>query len=1103
MDKNITWFHVHTELSLLDSTTNYKDYIHRAKELGHTSICFTEHGNTYDWVDKKMYCESTQYKVYGGSLKSPIYVEKNGLDKILSGISDVSVLELKPIKYIHGVEIYLTETLDENIRDNYHSILIAKTYPEGFKEVNSLIDLSTQKDHVHYKPRLTFDEFLNISDNVIKISACLASPLNKLIKLKEELAKNENLNEEAASRVNRINNYYSRLIYAYDYYEIQPHTNCKEQIEYNSHLYELSKITNKPLIAGTDTHSLDGYKAECRTMLQYSKGMLFSNEDDFDLTCKSYEEVLDMFRLQGSLDKEVYELAVENTNVMADSVDGFELDLSFKYPKLYEDEYCILETRINDMLKTKYNNGHLVSEKYEDYINGIKEELAVFKEIGMIGFILFMSELCCWCWENDIPIGFCRGSVGGSIIAFITDITDVDPIRWNTVFSRFANKDRKEIGDIDLDFAPSDRCKVYEYIIDRFGIEYTSYILVTGTMGDKAAIDGIVRGFRNKWMLDNGYSLKDKNVKIPYNLSLDFAKKVKEEFSTDKDKCIEKYSDIFYYYKGMVNVVVSKGIHPAGIVVSPTTLNDNYGTFWEDNKRCMSINMDEIHEISLVKYDILGLKNIEIIKDVYRCLGKKYPKSYEIDWSDMKVWDDMIKYAVGIFQFESKFAFDMLQRIKPTEISHISLTNAAIRPSGKIYRDRLASGIINKNPSPLIDELLKGSRGYLAFQEDTSRFLIEICGLSGSEADNIRRAIGRKQVDRLNDALPSILEGYCSKSTQPRHIAEKEAKEFLDIIESSSAYQFGYNHTVGYSMIGYLCAMLRFYHPELFVMAYLNNSDTEEDIVSGELLAKQKEISINGIKFRHSNYKYMISNKVVYRGIGSVKYMNELSCTELYNLRDCKFDDFVDLLWSIKNSTSLNSKQLSILIKINFFDEFGDVNRLLKIVDIFNSVCDRSQFKKSELDKLGISESEMAKLCNKVSEKTYSNVDVGKLIKKIISKIPAIKSITLRELIDYQMEFMGYVDIKDLKYAKMILITGVDTKYSPKLSIYSLSNGKSMMVKINKRSFSRSKLEIGDVIYVDGYETKPQSTFDEATNSYVSVVGTKEMWITKYRKVAI
>ena len=711
---NYTVYHLHTELSLLDSCTNYKLYVDRAVELGQKAICFTEHGNIYEWIEKKMYENS------------------------------------KGLKYLHGIEMYLTENLkvfDEEkgdykkVRDNYHTILIAKNY-KGFQEINKLVDLSTQEDHFYFKPRITFDEFKNISDNIIKISACLASPLNKL-------------RDES-------------LIPYYDFLEVQPHVNSRDQKEYNQWLFGVSKKYNKPLIAGTDTHSLNTYKAECREILLQAKGIEFSNEDTFDLTYKSYDELVEMFDKQGVLDKDVYLNAIENTNVMADMVTDFELDTSFKYPILYDNEEEVLKKRINSMYKDKCKKGIIKPDP--QYGEMVREEMRVFKKIGMVGFMLFMSELVCWCWKNNIPVGYCRGSVGGSMIAYLTDVIDVNPLKWHTIFSRFANEARKEIGDIDLDISPDQRHLVYEHIIEEFGADKTGYVLAIGTISDKGTIDEIGRA-----------------LKIP----LGEVKTIKNLYETNPREAREKYPNLFYYFDGLVNTAISQSMHPAGIIVSPITLPDNYGTFWNDGKRILCINMEEIHEVSLVKYDILGLKNIQIIRECCELAGIQYPKSHELNWEDQEVWKHITDSPVGVFQFESSYAAQLLKKYQPRKINDLSLVNACLRPSGESYRDDLLARKPHKNPSPMIDELLKDNGGYLCFQEDTLKFLINICGLSGSESDNIRRAIGRKQKDRLDAAMPKILEGYCSKSDKPRDIAEKEAKEFLQIIEDSSNYQFG------------------------------------------------------------------------------------------------------------------------------------------------------------------------------------------------------------------------------------------------------------------------------------------------------------------------
>lgn len=328
---------------------------------------------------------------------------------------------------------------------------------------------------------------------------------------------------------------------------------------------------------------------------------------------------------------------------------------------------------------------------------------------------------------------------------------------------------------------------MYTHIISRFGQRNTAYILAIGTISDKGTIDEIGRALSLRWEQEHEGADKKDN---PFSLAV--MKKAKALFENDPSAAKEKYSDIFYYYDGLVNTAISQSMHPAGIVISPMTLDDGYGVLIKDDKVILQIDMEEIHEINLVKYDILGLKNIQVIRDACELAKIPYPKSYMIDWEDAAVWDDMIRSPVGVFQFEnSDFAFNSLKRFKPQNIFDMSLVTAAIRPSGTSYRDRLLRREVNHNPSPIIDELLKDNLSYLIYQEDTIKFLQQICGLSGSDADNIRRAIGRKDRERLEKALPDILNGYCNKSDKPRAVAELEAKEFLQIIEDSASYQFG------------------------------------------------------------------------------------------------------------------------------------------------------------------------------------------------------------------------------------------------------------------------------------------------------------------------
>lgn len=1009
MSNNYVAYHVHSDLSLLDSCTDFKLYIDKAKELGQKAIAISEHGKVLQWVAKKMYC-----------------------DKV-------------GIKYLHAVECYLTESLSTNVRDNYHTILIAKNY-DGVKEINAAISKAYAQDHFYYVGRMTFDEFFALSDNVIKISACIASPLNKL-----------DITHAA----------YERLVKAYDYLEIQPH-NHPEQKAYNIHLATLSKKYNKPLIAGTDAHSLNEYKAECRKVLMQSKQVSFDDEDQFDLTYKSYDQLVEAFRIQNALPEMLYMQAIENTNVMADSVQDFEIDMSLKYPILYgtreNDSKAYTET-IQRKFKEKIENGIIPKHQYEAYLEALEEEQRVFHKIEMEGYILSMSEIISWCKENGIPVGPGRGSVAGSRTAYVADITDLNAETWKTVFSRFCNEHRKEVGDIDVDVIESDRPKIFNYIRNRFSREKTARVPSFGTCAEKATIELIGRAF---------------------NYPLDEVKKIKTEFEESEQAARARWPQLFYFFDGLVGTKISQSIHPAGIVISPITLYDHYGVFDKDGEDCLMIDMDEIHEIGLVKYDFLILSNIQIIKETCELAGIPYPKSHEIDWDDQNVWNDMLKSPIGIFQMEGNYAFTLLKQFKPTSIFEMALVTACIRPSGASYRDHLIARKVYKNPSPLIDEILKDSNGFLVYQEDTIRFLQQVCGLSGSDADNVRRAIGRKDEERLRQALPQILEGYCKKSDQPREKAEEEARQFLKIIEDSASYQFGYNHSIAYCLIGYICAYLRYYYPHEFITSYLNNASNEEDIANGTKLAETYGIKISKPTFGLSaaKYNYDKDTGIIAKGIASIKFMSEDSSNRLYQMsKSKKYTRFIDILLDCKNEGVLNSRQIDNLIKIEFFSNFGNIPELARIRDVCE-LFKNGEAKSVSKDKLS---PELEKIIRNYATdkgvngnelKTFTITDITGLLYACEDYIKSqgIPDLDIRNKIQNSIEILGYVDVvtnkpEDRRTLYVTSVSPIKSKIDGKIWNYrvglrSVGTGKVNTLSVKPYVFFKSPLKKGDIIIV-------------------------------------
>lgn len=1058
---NYTKFHIHDDYSntngYMDSCTKFDDYINKAREEGDKAIAFSNHGNIFDWVKRKISCDGNPKK------------------------------GIRRIKYIHGIETYLCKDFEDKSRGT-HLGLYAKNF-NGILELNTLISNASLKDgHYYYNARITLEELMNTSDNIIVTTACLASPLNKW----EDEYKNR-LIKWLARNKHRC------------FLEIQYH-NIEEQIEYNRELYEWHKQYNIPLIAGTDTHSIDEYRAECRIILQKSKNKNheLNYEDNLDLTWKTYDELVECFKQQDSLPMDVVLTAIENTNKFAEMVEDFELNRDFKYPTLYGDDADIKLKKCIDKNINRKIKGCVISDKlYKEYKEKIKEEYDTFVKQGMCSFILFMSELMQWCRSNEIYSSFCRGSVGGSVVAYITDIIDVDPLKWNTVFSRFCNADRISLGDIDADFSPKDRGRVYEYIINRFGNEYVSYILTLGTEQDRGTIDVLAKGLNYKDLklvkqikneFDNIFKDYGKIIIEEVNLeelenrtsnspSFDdhelYLKAINNKEKSNKcrrlkedwDTLREDNKDLFYYFDGIKGTIVSKGIHAAGMIGSPITLKDNLGIYYKDgdiNTPVSSCSMKPVDYLNYVKFDILGLKTIGILQDTYKLIGEKWKLSHEIDWNDEKVWEDMNRINVGIFQFEgSDYAGDLLKEYKCKTINDMSLVNASLRPSGKSYRDRLIAREFNKNPSKQIDDLLKDNNGFLVFQEDTIKFLTDICGFSGALADTTRRAIGKKDKELLAEQLPKILDGYCSKSDSPRNIAEKEVEKFIDIVRDSSEYQFGYNHSTGYSMNGYVCAMLRYYHPLEFITSYLNWNKKDEGIAKGMKLAEAYNIEVKDPTFRYSKGEYYMDKETnsIYKGIESIKNLSNDTGEYLYTLRDNNYDTFVDLLIDI--GKNVNASQIEMLIKLDFFKEFGGSKKLLNMQKYFNGLYDAKIINKTKYPHLN---NIIKEFSVKETACQYTPGDIVDMLRYIEMQEDDI-DIDISERIKCWVKNVGSCTLKDeSRKGEFLVLDDIDIKYTPRMTLYSIGTGNTQVVKIYKKVWKNNKLEPYDIIRMIDYK---------------------------------
>lgn len=1142
-------YHLHDDTTnadgFADSCSKYTEYIDLAKKQGMTAIAFSNHGTIYDWIKKKQACD------------------KAG------------------IKYIHGVEAYVCTELTEDDR-GAHIGLYAKNW-DGVMELNQLVSVSTKKGvaedhsdrHFYYHPRISLHELMSTSDNIIITSACLASPLSQwdtplyrtqFQKLVRWMMKNKHR----------------------CFFEIQYH-NDVNQIALNRKLYKLSQYSGVPLIAGTDTHSSSAYKAECRKILQKYKDVFYGDEDAFDLTWKTYDELVAAFKKQNAVPEDVYLQAIQNTNALAAMVESFDLDKTFKYPDLYGDnvrdqwwnliQSCFEDRKKQNALKLPskikkecmqyfaehrhidpqdtteiaisktqkglldWANRHTDDEILSQYQNQIKEEFDVMCKLGMESFMMFMSELITWAKNNNIPCGTGRGSVCGSVVAFITQITDVDPLVWDTVFSRFCNADRISLGDIDVDFAGEDRERVYQYIIDRFTPEKTAYITTFSTLQDRGCIDVLAGGLGyedlDKVMdiknhFDEYYTSYSKLILEEVNIdelvesgkvessspsfdhhaiyieriSNEESKKRLEHIKRQYDLLISANQDLFYYLKGLKGTIVAKGVHASGIIGSPITLSDHLGLYYRDGDSNMPVStcaMKAVDSLNYVKFDILGLKTVGLIKDACAYAGIPYPQSHLLNWNDAKVWRNMIEAQQAVFQFESDFAFSLLKDFKPTTINHMSMVNAALRPSGKSYRNRLIAGEKNKNPSEEIDHLLESNNGYLIFQEDTIKFLTDICGFTGSAADTTRRAIGKKDKELLKQQLPKILEGYCNHSSKERSVAEEEAKQFVQIIQDSSEYQFGKNHSTAYSMNGYECVWLRTYYPLEFVAAYMNRAENKIDINFGVDLAKKYNITVNPIKFGKSLGEYTLDRKhnAIYKGIASIKYCGEDIASQLMQVaQDKKYDSFIDLLDAITEKTKVDARQMKILTALDFFSMFGqnqyllDLTKLYKGVKIKDPVTKNMKqvlpalrtcktIKKDNLDvyeEYGITEAMIERHTGKETPKQYTQIDNVGLLKDAARSIPN-RSMSLRDYLKFEKDYLQYVTYYDPKsrFENRYVVTDLKTYKNatkPYLTLMNIKTGEEIKTKITQsKIYVNNPFSEFDILEIDDFATRKKRKF--------------------------
>lgn len=1042
-----TILHSHTMLSnattTIDSVTGFQDYVDKAKECGMKALAISEHGNILEWWHKK--CA----------------IEKAGM------------------KYIHAVEAYVTYSLKEKIRDNYHCLLIAKNY-EGFLELNKLISNSFNKhdNHFYYSPRITYDELKNTSDNIIVSTGCLGGILNKA---------DENLYLDFIDWL--IQNK-SRC-----FLEIQHH-NVDEQIAYNKKLINLSKRFNIPLLATTDTHCLNNIHVKGREILQLAKNIKFEEESGWDLTFKTYDELCAAFEKQG-ISASVYKVALENTNKIADMVEPFDLDKNTKYPKIYDNPEQTFKNKINQGIREHREVlSQYPKQKVKDIVN---EEFEVYKKVGAIDFMLLEVYLREWEKQNGIQCGFGRGSVSGSMIAYLLDVTQMNSLKFNLNFFRFLNPNRVSNADIDTDYSNKDREKIKSFLLkDHMNLDniQCSEIITFNTIATKGAVKDVARA-----------------LNIPLNIAQEISNQIVDNKIPDELR--KKYEKLFEYVDIVNGVVVSVGSHPSGVLVTDKDIASNIGvcSLSTSNYPVSMLNMKELDDLMWVKLDLLGLDNVGVINETCKLIGIDRLNPDSVNLNDENVWRSIRNDTTLIFQWESESSSNYLKKFMSDEtirkakryipdfsyIKWFSFGNGLIRPACASYRDEVANGKIVKTGLKELDEFLAPTLGRVTMQEDIMQFLVKFCGYSQADSDNVRRAIAKKK--GTEQLLPEIEQRFIEYTyntfNTPKEKAEQIIKPFIQTILDASSYAFSWNHSDAYSCIGYISGYLRYYYPLEFLTSALNIFfDNEEKTQNITNYAHRIGIEIKSPKFAHSKSEYMCDKeqKVIYKGVNSIKNIQSVAADILYQISQKNPDDFLELLYMTEqikvNGKKINKTSMEILIKLGFFDKFGDVNYLLEYYSIFQKYFGKTQVKKQDF---GYSLSN--NIIKKETEKTIFIYDSCMMIDEIMQQIN-IKDCTLYQKSYYQLKSLRYTDIHINNAGRDVyMVMGIEkNKYgTPFAQLYKPKNGKSQLIKLDKKWYSKYPIEGGEVLRCE-FEHKNKSRKDEKGNWYKT---DEKEWILK------
>ena len=921
--------HVHSDYSLQDAAVSVNALVKRAKKLGMKHLALTDHGNMFGAME------------FIGACK------KNGINPIV------------------GCEAYVSpgsrfeKKGSENENNYYHLILLAKNRT-GYFNLVKLCSLA-YTDGFYYKPRID-EEILSLyKDGLIALSACASGEIPRLIQAgKTDLAEKKALfYKDLFGKDEQGNPNF--------YLEIQDHGIPAggirgaeiSQREICRVLDSISKKTEIPLAATNDVHYLDRDDFIAHDiMLCIGTGKVRTEEkrkryygDQFYF--KSGDEMTELFG--------EYPQAIENTTLIADRCksDVPEIDVTdlpaylpeYDIPEGFGSPDLYLRHLSVKGLENRYPKEKTASgREWENIIKRAEYELETIIKMNFTGYFLIVWDFIRYAKEIDISVGPGRGSGAGSIIAYALNITNVDPLKYGLIFERFINSERISMPDFDIDFEVERRKEIINYVTNKYGKERVAQIITFATLGAKAVIKDVARVL--------GISIPESEMitKLITGSTLENSFEVEPKLrGLEKDV---RYAELFPLARKLEDLNRHSGIHAAGIVIGKTNLNDMVPLFRDPKTENIATQyrMNYLEGAGLIKMDFLGLETLDLIKHsvkLIRMRGGEY-SDFDIEnipENDKKTFKMLGEgKSFGIFQFESDGMQNILKQTKPNSIDDLAALNAMYRPGPMQNIPRFVDSKNGKSaityPDPSLEDVLKETYGVIVYQEQVMNVARIIAGYSMGQADVLRKAMGKKIKEIIEQEKVPFIE-----SAERNGFSKRKASEIYDIMAPFAGYGFNKSHAVAYAILAYKTTYLKANFPVEFMASILKINSHNTDKLSYCIDEVRKMgIEVQPPSVNHSNkYFSVVGDKIVYGFLG-IKGVGEAPSEEIERGRkESPYKSFMDFLDRV-DIKRVSKKVIELLIQTGAFDEF-DVTRETLLGNMENAI--EYSLKKNEDKKTG------------------------------------------------------------------------------------------------------------------------------------------------------